>query len=152
MILTSRVSSFECWIEVQVWLCCTIYLKPVDGVSDPGRSLSSSLPDQARDCGSELLKAVVTADRGRRVKSFEVSSRWQFPLYQWYGMGVCYIPSLALTLQLLFTSIATWYPVPESGNAHTYTYRVNEIFAWFNFHWCAWATKIKQCEKLTGEI
>ena len=65
------------------------YQKPVDGVPDPGRSLSSSIPAQVRDRGSELLKAVGTADRDRRVKSFEVSSRWQFPLYQRYGMGVC---------------------------------------------------------------
>ena len=56
------------------------YQKPVDGVPDPGRSLSSSIPAQVRD--RELLKAVGTADQDRRVKSFEVSSRWQFPLYQ----------------------------------------------------------------------
>ena len=49
------------------------YQKPVDGVPDPGRSLSSSSP--ARDRRSELLKAVGTADQNRRVKSFEVSSR-----------------------------------------------------------------------------
>ena len=58
------------------------YQKLVDGVPDPGRSLSSSISVQARDCGSELLKAVGTADLDRRVKSSEVSSRWQFPLYQ----------------------------------------------------------------------
>ena len=73
------------------------YQKPVDGVPDPGRSLSSSISAQVHDRGSKLLKAVGTADRDRRVKYFEVSSRWQFPLY--------------LTLQLL-SSGATWYPVP----------------------------------------
>ena len=123
------------------------YQKPVDGVPDPGRSLSSSIPAQARDRESELLKAVGTADRDRRVKSFEVSSRWQFPLYQWYGMG---IPSLALIRGSSFSPMAR-HGI-RSRDRERARVRVNKIFAWFNFRRCAWATKIKQREKLKGEV
>ena len=42
--------------------------------------------------------------------------------------------------------------VSGPGNAHMYTYRVNEIFAPFNFRRCARPMKIKQRENLTGEI
>ena len=126
------------------------YQKPVDGVPDPGRSLSSSIPAQALDRGSELLKAVGTADWDRRVKSFEVSSRWQFPLYQWYGMGVCCIPSLALIRGSSFSPMAR-HGI-RSWDRERARVRMNKIFAWFNFCRCARATKIKQHEKLKGEV
>ena len=63
----------------------------------------------------------------------------------------CLLHSLARadpTIQLLSNG-ATWYPGP--GNVHVRV-RVNEIFVWFNFRRCARATKIKQREKLKGEI
>ena len=102
----------------------------------------------ARDCGSELLKAVGTADQNRLVKSFEVSSRWLFPLCQWYGMGVCCIPSLALIRRSSSSPMAR-HGIRSRERARV---RVNEIFALFNFRRCARATKIKQREKLKGEI
>ena len=113
-----------------------LYLKPVDGVSDPGRSTSSSLQAHAsmRSQNLRTSEAVVTEDRDRQVKSFKVRNQWQFPLY---GMGVCYIPSLALTLQLL----SNGEMVSGPGNVHAY--RVNEIFAWFNFRLVCLSNKNK---------
>ena len=60
----------------------------------------------------------------------------------------CLLHSLAGAdprLQLLSNG-ATWYPVPGSGTCTC------KIFAWFNFRRCARATKIKQREKLKGEV
>ena len=66
----------------------------------------------------------------------------------------CLLHSLARAdprLQLLSNG-ATWHPVLGSpGNVHVYI-RVNKLFAWFNFRRCARATKIKQHEKLKGEV
>ena len=84
------------------------------------------------------------------MKSFEVSSRWQFPLYQWYGMGVCCIPSLAPIRGSSFSPMARH--CIRSRDQERARVRVNKIFAWFNFRRCARATKIKQREKLKGEV
>ena len=134
---------FNVWVFVNRSTSMVLlrYQKPVDGVPDPGRSLSSSIP-------------------------FEVSSRWQFPLYQWYGMGVCCIPSLALIRGSSFSPMARrgirsrchsreWppsYVTPGHCCRERARVRVNKIFAWFHFRRCARATKIKQREKLKGEV
>ena len=138
------------WIEVQAWFCCaTRNLSMVFLILEDRWALLYQ-PKRAIAEANFCMKAVGTADRDRRVKSFEVSSRWQFPLYQWYGMGVWCIPSLALIRRSSFSPMARHgIRSRDRERAHV---RVKKFFAWFNFRWCARATKIKQREKLKGEV
>ena len=65
-------------------------------------------------------------------------------------MGVCCIPSLALIRGSSFSPMAR-HGI-RSLDRERARVRVNKIFAWFNFRWCAQATKIKQREKLKGKV
>ena len=65
-------------------------------------------------------------------------------------MGVCCIPSLALIRGSSFSPMAR-HGI-RSRDRERARVHLNKIFARFNFRRCARATKIKQREKLKGEV